>query len=127
VTGGRAARWLITWIAAGAGLVTQAAACPFCGVVGRSLAERRDTAATTAVGEAVGPAVRDAAGRLTQPFAVRQAIRGRAAANAAPVTARVAAPVAGTALLFGEATGWEAVAADESLLAHVAAAPGRTP
>jgi hypothetical protein len=57
---------------------------------------------------------------------VQQAIRGRAAANAAPVTARVAAPVAGTALLFGETAGWEAVAADESLLAHVAAAPATT-
>ena len=120
---GGTAGWLVTCIAAGAGLVAQAAACPFCGVVGRSLAERRDTAATTAVGEAVGPATRDDAGRLMQPFVVRQAIRGRAAAHAAPVNARVAAPVAGTALLFGEVAGWEAVAADESLLAHVAAAP----
>ena len=124
--GGGAARWLIACIAAGTGFVTQAAACPFCGVVGRSLAERRDTAATTAVGESVGPAARDGVGRLTQPFVVQQAIRGRAAVTAAPVTARVAAPVAGTALLFGDAAGWEAVAAEESLLAHVAAAPANT-
>ena len=123
---GGTAGWLVTCIAVGAGLVAQAAACPFCGVVGRSLAERRDTAATTAVGEAVGPATRDDAGRLMQPFVVRQAIRGRVAAHAAPVNARVAAPVAGTALLFGEVAGWEAVAADESLLAHVAAAPATT-
>jgi len=126
VTAGTLARWLVVCITAGAVLLENAAACPFCGIVGRALAERRDTAATTAVGEAVGPAVRDAAGRLTQPFVVQQAIRGRAAANAAPVTARVAAPVAGTALLFGETAGWEAVAADESLLAHVAAAPATT-
>ena len=39
-----------------------ATACPFCGVVGRSLAERRDAAAVTAVGEAAGPAVRGADG-----------------------------------------------------------------
>ena len=100
-----------------------AAACPFCGVVGRSLAERRDTAAVTAVGEAAGPLARDDAGRMLQPFVVRQAIRGRAAADDAPVTARVTAPIAGLALLFGNADGWEAVTADEPLLAHVAAAP----
>ncbi len=99
--------------------------CPFCGVVGRSLAQRRDAAAVTAVGESAGPAARDDAGRLAQPFAVRQAIRGRAAAGDV-AAARVAGPVAGTAVLFGDASGWEAVAADEPLLAHVAAAPAIT-
>jgi len=99
-----------------------AVACPFCGVVGRSLAQRRDAAAVTAVGESAGPTARDDAGRLTQPFAVRQAIRGRAAGGDI-VAARVGGPVAGMALLFGDAAGWEAVAADEPLLAHVAAAP----
>ena len=126
MTAGTWARWLVVWITAGAVVLENAAACPFCGSVGRALAERRDTAAVAAAGEAVGPATRDDGGRLKQPFVVRQAIRGRAATNAAPVTARVAAPVAGTALLFAEAAGWEAVAADESLLAHVAAAPATT-
>ena len=99
-----------------------AVACPFCGVVGRSLAQRRDAAAVTAVGESAGPAARDEAGRLAQPFAVRQAIRGRAVVGDI-VAARVAGPVAGTALVFGDTAGWEAVSADEALLAHVAAAP----
>ncbi len=102
--------------------------CPFCGVVGRSLAGRRDAAAVTAVGEADGAAGRDAAGLPAQPFAVRQAIRGRLDGVAPLVTARIEGPVAGTAVLFGDAAPaaplrWEAVAADESLLAHVAAAP----
>jgi hypothetical protein len=99
-----------------------AVACPFCGVVGRSLAQRRDAAAVTAVGESAGPSARDEAGRLAQPFVVRQAIRGRAAVGDV-VAGRVAGPVAGTAILFGDTAGWEAVAADEPLLAHVAAAP----
>jgi hypothetical protein len=34
--------------------------------------------------------------------------------------------VAGTAVLFGTAAGWEAVAAEETLIAHVAAAPATT-
>ena len=102
-----------------------AVACPFCGVVGRSLAQRRDAADVTAVGESAGPAARDDVGRLVQPFAVGQTFRGRATTGDI-VAARVAGPIAGTAILFGAADGWEAVAADEPLLAHVAAAPAIT-
>jgi hypothetical protein len=102
-----------------------AVACPFCGVVGRSLAERRDAAEVTAVGESAGPVVRDDLGRLVQPFAVGQSLRGRGTAGDI-VAARVAGPIAGTAVLFGDPEGWEAVAADEPLLAHVAAAPPLT-
>lgn len=114
-------------------LVAAAAhACPFCGVVGRSLAERRDGAAVTAVGEAAGPAARGADGLLGQPFTLRQEVRGTMPAERSPVTARVEGPVAGLAVLFGTgqrdgaAGRWEAVAADEALLAHVAAAPATT-
>lgn len=114
-------------------LVAAAAhACPFCGVVGRSLAEQRDGAAVTAVGEAAGPAARGADGLLGQPFTLRQAVRGTLPAGRSPVTARVEGPVTGLAVLFGTgprdgaAGRWEAVAADEALLAHVAAAPATT-
>ncbi len=109
-----------------------ATACPFCGVVGRSLAERRDAAAVTAVGEAAGPAVRGADGLLGQPFTLRQSLRGPLPGGNAPVTARVDGPVTGLAVLFGTGLGdgaagrWEAIAADEALLAHVAAAPAIT-
>ena len=125
--GGGAARGLG---AAGAALVVAAqalaaAACPFCGVVDRPLAERRDAAVVTAIGVSAGPAARDSAGLLGQPFTLGQAIRGRATAGDV-VAARVPGPVAGTAVLFGDAAGWEAVAADEPLLAHVAAAPDTT-
>ena len=122
---GAAGRLVATVAVAVLGRVLAAAACPFCGVVGRSLAERRDAAAVTAVGESAGPVARDAAGAVTQPFALGQAIRGRAAAGEV-ATARVAGPVAGTAILFGDAAGWEAEPADEPLLAHVAAAPEAT-
>lgn len=107
------------------GRAVAATACPFCDVTGRSLAERRDAAAVTAVGESAGPAARDTDGLLAQPFTVRQAIRGRPG-DEAVVTASVPGPVAGTAVLFGDAAGWEAVAADEPLLAHVAEAPATT-
>lgn len=107
-----------------------AAACPFCGVVGRPLAERRDAADVVVAAAAAGPAGRDPAGVLRQAFTVAATIRGPAAAAPAEVTARVAAAVDGTAILFGthppapdDAMQWEAVAADESLFAHVAAAP----
>ena len=125
MTGGGTVRWLVVCFAAGAGIATQVAACPFCGVVGRSLAERRDTAAVTAVGESAGPAARDDGGRVVQPFVVRQAVRGTAAADTV-VTARVAGPLAGTAILFGVDGTWEGLEADEPLIAHVAAAPATT-
>lgn len=105
---------LVIWPAA-------AAACPFCGVVGRSLADRRDAAEVTAVGAAAGPAV-PTDGRVEQSFALGQAIRGVVGRDAV-VTARVAGAVAGTAILFGVDGTWEALAADEPLIAHVAAAP----
>ncbi|MFN9370054.1 MAG: hypothetical protein ACK6CT_15025 [Planctomycetia bacterium] len=104
-------------------------ACPFCGAVGRSLAERRDAATATVVGEAAGAAERDAAGLLAQPFVPRQAIRGPLPDGDSPLTARVEAAVGGFAVLFGEGLGngrggrWEALAADELLIAHVVAAP----
>jgi len=102
---------------------TTAVACPFCDVVGRPLAERRDAAAVTAVGEAAG-AVRREEGIVQQPFLVRGLLRGTGLAADELVTARVAGPIAGTALVFGDpAEGFEAVAADEVLLGYVAALP----
>jgi len=116
-----------------------ACGCPFCGVVGESLAERRDRAMCVAIGEPAGPAMRDAAGLPVQPFTVIQMIReprplpGREAADLVPpanaVTARVPAPVTGLALLFataGDAQAWAAISADEPLIAHVVAAPATT-
>jgi hypothetical protein len=106
-----------------AGLAAGAAACPFCDVVGRPLAERRDAAAVTAAGEAAGEGER-AEGIVRQPFLVRGLLRGTGPADGDTVLARVAGPVAGTALLFGDPEGgYEAVAADETLLGYVAAAP----
>ncbi|MFM8414532.1 MAG: hypothetical protein ACKOCX_07385, partial [Planctomycetota bacterium] len=104
-------------------LATGAGACPFCDVVGRPLAARRDAAAVVAVGEAAGTA-RDDAGLVRQPFVVRGVIRGEAVAPDEVVTARVPGPINGTALLLGDTAGrFEAVAADETLLGYVAAAP----
>jgi hypothetical protein len=114
---------------------TPTPACPFCGTVGQSLSQRRDEASIVAVAEAEGGATADATGFLSQPFRLDQLLRGHAAAAlvGASVPARVVGPVAGTAVLFGtEAAGgaasdprhtWSAVAADETLLGYVAAAP----
>ena len=99
------------------------AACPFCDVVGRSLIQRRDTAVVVAVGEADGEA-REEEGIVSQPLVVRGVISGMGIAIADTVIARVAGPVVGTAIVFGDVTGrFEAVAADESLLGYVATAP----
>lgn len=119
-----------------ASATTPASACPFCGAVGQSLAQRRDTAAAVAVAEAEGTAAADLSGFLEQRFRIDQVLRdtGHAAVAGETVPARVAGPIAGTAVLFGtvraaapEATdaglSWSAVAADESLLGYVAAAP----
>ena len=46
-----------------------AVACPFCGPVGRSLAERRDAADSVLVADAAGDATRAADGLLVQPLA----------------------------------------------------------
>jgi len=101
-------------------------ACPFCGVVGESLAMRRDVADVAIVGEAAGPATAGSDGFLTQSFRIDQVLRGTVPAGTEAV-ARVSGPVGGTALLFGSASagrlGWSAVAADEALLGYVAAAP----
>lgn len=119
---------------------TRAPACPFCGTVGQSLSQQRDAAAAVAVGEAVGPAVADAQGLPSQRFRIDQWLRtnsGPATAAVGTVAARVAGPVAGTAMLFATAQPespdqalprliWAAVAADESLLGHMSAAPAST-
>lgn len=124
----RRAWWLgVAAVLAAWAAPTAARGCPFCDVVGESLAQRRDRATVVAVGEAAGPVVVDASGLQAQPFALLQAIRGGLPAG--PVTARIAAPVAGTAVVFGapaDGAGvvrWSAVAADEPLIAHVANAP----
>lgn len=106
-----------------AGGAATAAACPFCDVVTRPLAERRDAAAVVAVGEAAG-AAETQAGVVRQPFLVRSLLRGDAVAVDDTVAARVAGPILGTAVLFDEADGrFEGVAADETLLGYLAAAP----
>lgn len=107
---------------------TAVSACPFCGVVGRSLAQRRDEAAVVAVAEAHGVPMPDADGLPRQDFRIDQLLRGAGIATDAIVTARVDGPVRGTAMLFGEtgrdrAMRWTAVAADETLLGYVAMAP----
>jgi len=100
-----------------------AAACPFCDVVGRPLAERRDVAATVAVGEA-GGAARTEGGVVRQPFLLRSIVRGDGIAVDDTLLARVPGPVVGTALMFGTGGGgFEAVAANETLLGYVARAP----
>jgi hypothetical protein len=113
-----------------------AVGCPFCGVVGQSLAQRRDAAAAVAVGEATA-AASDAEGFLAQPFRIDQWLGARPAGGAGvdvgtAVTAEVAGPIDGTAVLFGTTTGdasaperlrWAALAADEALMGHVVAAP----
>jgi hypothetical protein len=115
---------------------TPVPACPFCGTVGQSLTQQRDAAAVVAVAEAEGTAAADPSGFLSQRFRVDQVLRDATdtATVGSAVPARVAGPIAGTAVLFGtapaaaaEATeadlSWSAVAADESLLGYVAAAP----
>lgn len=104
-----------------------ATACPFCGPVGRSLAERRDAAARLVVADAVRKAGRADEGLLLQDFAAIVTLRGGELPPGSVVEARVEASVPGTALLFGmdegPVTRWEAIAADESLIDHVARAP----
>ncbi len=113
----------LLWPAGGSG-------CPFCGSVGEPLARKRDTSTVVAIAEADGPARRDAAGLLEEPFRILQALPTGAGAAAEPperVVARVGAPVVGTAVVFGSADvppRYGAVAADEAVLAHVVTAPG---
>jgi hypothetical protein len=100
--------------------------------VGRSLADRRDTADVVAVGAADTPAARDSSGLVRQRFTVATTLRGRfdeIPRNATPeaVTAAVAAGIEGTALLFGvrgdDGLRFDAVEADETVIGYVAAAP----
>lgn len=108
----------------------EAVGCPFCGVVGRSLAERRDAADLTVVAEPAGDPGKDTSGIAIQTFRVLTVLRG-GGDPPKTATARIESPVKGTAILFGKsddaAAGkpvrWTAVAADEALIGHVAAAP----
>lgn len=121
----RAAAAFAVWLIRTGG----ALGCPFCGSVGEPLARKRDAAAVVAIAEADGPARRDAAGLLEEPFRVVQPLpAGRQPAGEPPprVVARVAGPVIGTAVVFGSADDpprYGAVPADEAVLGHVVAAP----
>ncbi len=124
----RRGAWLALVIAAV--LVGRCGACPFCGVVGESLAERRDRAAALAVGEPAGPVRNGADGLPRQPLEIVQLLRrddALAATAGGMVEARVPGPISGTALLFADGdqrdAAWSAIAADETLLGHVIAAP----
>ena len=112
------------------------AACPFCGVVGRSLADRRDTSDVVAVGAADTPAARDSSGLVRQRFTVATTLRGRfdeTPRNASPevVTAAVAAGIEGTALLFGvrgdDGLRFDAVEADETVIGAWGEIPAESP
>lgn len=107
---------------------TLAAACPFCDVVGRSLAQRRDEAVAVAVAEVAGPAATGDDGLLAQPWRIDQMIRGRPDLIGRVVTARVDGPAEGTGVAFGEGDPnvpprWTAMAADEAVLGYVVEAP----
>lgn len=122
-----------------ASTTSRADACPFCGVIGQSLSQRRDAADQVAVGEAEGIAAVDGTGVLSQRFHVHQMLRGRADAQGTSVSGRVSGQVRGTAILFytradeedrvADKSGelgqgrWLAVSADEALLGYVATAP----
>lgn len=137
------ARILATWALAallGCGLVMVGGAtafgCPFCGVVGESLASRRDRAACVSVAEVDGAAGADANGLLVQRFVMRQSLRGDRPADGETqaVVARVAEAVDDTAVLFGDrrdadgGMSWSAVAANEGVIGYVAGAPpGKQP
>ncbi len=114
------------WLASGMLIATcgVASACPFCGVVGESLAMRRDAADVVAIGTAQGAAAPGPDGFLLQRFTIAQVLRGDAPADA---RARVDGPVIGTALVFGTSAKnekrWLAVAANEALLGYAVAAP----
>lgn len=112
--------------------------CPFCGVVGESLASRRDRATCVSVAEADGAAEADANGLLVQRFIMRLPLRGDrpaggddcpAEGDVQGVVARVSAAVDGSAVLFGDrrdadgGMSWSAVAANEGLIGYVAAVP----
>jgi len=104
-----------------------AVGCPFCNVVGESLAMRRDAATLVAVGEA-REGVKPGTDRFpSQSFTLGQVVRGTLPPENREVTATVPGPVEGTALVFGVmANGglrWSAVAANEAVLGYASAAP----
>lgn len=105
----------------------RADACPFCGVVGDSLAMRRDAADVAAVGEAEAAATAGSDGFLAQAFRIDQVLRGSLPAGTTTAIARVDGPVSGTAIVFGSRSAgplrWSAVGANEALLGYAAAAP----
>ena len=105
----------------------QVEACPFCGVVGDSLAMRRDAADIVAIGAAHGAATPGPDRFLEQAFTIEQTLRGEPPANVREVRARVDGPVIGTAILFGVSSRddvrWSALAANEALLGYAIAAP----
>ena len=109
-----------TWCQAAAG-------CPFCNVVGESLAMRRDAADVVAIGEAREGVQPGADGVPAQAFTLVQTLRGKLAPGTREVTATVPGAVEGTALVFGvTANGnlrWSAIAANEAVLCYAAAAP----
>jgi len=130
---------LIAVLVMAASAATPTSACPFCGTVGQSLAQRRDAAAVVAVAEAEDTTAADRSGVLSQQFRIDQLLRdpGHASVVGATVPARVAGPIAGTAVLFGTGRAatpeapdaghsWVAVAADETLLGYTMAAPAIT-
>jgi hypothetical protein len=106
-----------------------AEACPFCGVVAEPLAWRRDAAACVAVGEPAGAPSIAGDGLPERPFRLLAILRGDCGDAGSVVKARPESPAEGTAILFGRETAgdgprsWAAIAADESLIAHVATAP----
>lgn len=107
--------------------LSPAVACPFCGTVGESIARKRAGAAAVCIAEAVGPAARDASGLLAVPFRVLHTLQGTLP-DGIPATleARVAAPVAGTAVLFvsrDDPPRYSALAAEETVLGYVMRVP----
>jgi hypothetical protein len=96
-------------------------------VVGDSLAIRRDAADIVAVGEAREGAHPGADQFPVQSFTLGQALRGTLPPGSLDVTAGVAGPIEGTALVFGVSSDggirWSAIAANEAVLGYAAAAP----
>jgi hypothetical protein len=123
-----AARIVVLALSLAIGTWCQAAVgCPFCNVVGDSLAMRRDAADIVAVGEAREGAHPGADRFPAQSFALGQALRGTLPPGSLDVTAGVAGPIEGTALVFGVSSDggvrWSAIAANEAVLGYAAAAP----
>lgn len=103
------------------------AGCPFCTVVGSTLAQRREEAAVVAVGERLS----DDTGEASR-FRIHQVLRGGERIDASqPLAVSRSGEVrpGGLALLFGasaegDTLAWEAVPVDETSLAYAVRAPG---